>query len=467
MPYPKIQSSKQTVNSINSFIKKNKIEIIDLKAIDLSGRLHHISLPVKDNIMKKLIEEGVGFDGSSYGFRKVENSDMILIPDLNSAVVDLFRDTPTLSFYSNIILTDSKRSKFSQDGRYLAKQAEELLKKTTGADKSWWGPEFEFYIFSNVDYDTRTATSYYKVEHAEEFYKKAYHAANPFDIYDDFRDEASKLLDQFGISVKYHHHEVGERGQQEIETYFNDLLTTADNIVTAKYVLFNYARKKNLFITFMPKPMYQQAGNGLHLHMYLTKNGKNAFFKKGAYGNMNELGLYFIGGMLKHAPALSAFTNPSTNSYKRLVPGFEAPVALTYGQGNRASAIRIPKYISNPDETRFEYRPPDATINPYLCLSAMLLAGIDGVVNKIDPVKEGFGPYDKNFLDDPSQEKIQMLPRNLTEALDALEVDHQFLRRGNIFTDELLDQWVKVKNEEIQAIGTMPHPFEYKMYFTL
>ncbi len=467
MPYPKFPSSKQSLNSINSLIKKNKIEIIDLKAIDLSGRLHHISLPVKDNIMKKLIEEGVGFDGSSYGFRKVENSDMILIPDLNSAVVDLFRDTPTLSFYSNIILTDSKRSKFSQDGRYLAIQAEKLLKKTTGADKSWWGPEFEFYIFSNVDYDTRTATSYYKVEHAEEFYKKAYHAANPFDIYDDFRDEASKLLDQFGISVKYHHHEVGERGQQEIETYFNDLLTTADNIVTAKYVLFNYARKKNLFITFMPKPMYQQAGNGLHLHMYLTKNGKNAFFKKGAYGNMNELGLYFIGGMLKHAPALSAFTNPSTNSYKRLVPGFEAPVALTYGQGNRASAIRIPKYVSNPDETRFEYRPPDATINPYLCLSAMLLAGIDGVVNKIDPVKEGFGPYDKNFLDDPSHEKIQMLPRNLTEALDALEIDHQFLKRGNIFTDELLDQWVKVKNEEIQAIGTMPHPFEYKMYFTL
>lgn len=465
MPDQKI--SRQTVNSINSSIKKNKVEIIDLKAIDLSGRLHHISLPVKNNIMKKLMEEGVGFDGSSYGFRKVENSDMILIPDLDTAVIDLFREAPTLSFYSNIIITDEKRNRFTQDGRHLAKQAEDLLKKTTGADKSWWGPEFEFYIFSNVDYDTRTATSYYKVEHAEEFYKKAYHAANPFDIYDDFRDEASKLLEKFGISVKYHHHEVGERGQQEIETYFHDLLTTADNIITAKYVLFNYARQKNLYITFMPKPMYQQAGNGLHLHLYLTKNGKNAFYKKGAYGNMNELGLYFIGGMLKHAPALSAFTNPSTNSYKRLVPGFEAPVALTYGQGNRASAIRIPKYVSNPQETRFEYRPPDATINPYLCLSAMLLAGIDGVINKIDPVKEGFGPYDKNFLDDFAKDKIQMLPRNLTEALDAIEVDHQFLRRGNIFTDELLDQWVKVKNEEIQSIGTMPHPFEYKMYFTL
>ncbi|MBI1936636.1 MAG: type I glutamate--ammonia ligase [Ignavibacteriales bacterium] len=458
---------KQTVQSINSLIKKNKIEVIDLKAIDLSGRLHHISLPVNDNIIAKLVKEGVGFDGSSYGFRKVENSDMILIPDLDTAVVDLFREAPALSFYSNIILTDGERARFSQDGRHLAKQAEQLLKQTTGADKSWWGPEFEFYIFSDVVYDTRTSTSFYKVEHAEEFYKRAYHAANPFDIYDDFRDEACKLLQQFGINVKYHHHEVGERGQQEIETYFTDLLTTADNIITAKYALFNFARQKNLFITFMPKPMYQQAGNGLHLHLFLTKNGKNAFYKKGAYGNMNQLGLYFIGGMLKHAPALSAFTNPSTNSYKRLVPGFEAPVALTYGQGNRASAIRIPKYVSNPEETRFEYRPPDATINPYLCLSAMLLAGIDGVVNKIDPVKEGYGPYDKNFLDDDGKDKIPMLPRTLAEALDALELDHDFLKRGNIFTDELLDQWVKVKTEEIQAIGTMPHPFEYKMYFSL
>ncbi|MEW5843899.1 MAG: type I glutamate--ammonia ligase [Bacteroidota bacterium] len=459
--------SKQTVKSVNELIKKNKIEFVDLKSVDLSGRLHHITLPINDDVLTKIIKEGVGFDGSSFGFGKVENSDMILIPDLNTATIDFFRDAPTISFYSNVILTDEKRSPFSQDGRYIASKAESLLKKITGADKSWWGPEFEFYIFSNVEYDTRTATSFYRVEHAEEFYKRAYHAANPFDIYDDFRDEASKLLQKFGIKVKYHHHEVGERGQQEIETYFSDLLSTADNIITTKYVLFNFAQQKNLFITFMPKPMYQQSGNGLHLHLFLTKNGKNAFYKKGEYGNMNELGRYFIGGMLKHAPALSAFTNPSTNSYKRLVPGFEAPVALTYGMGNRASAIRIPKYVSNPQETRFEYRPPDATINPYLCLTAMLLAGIDGVANKIDPLKEGFGPYDKNFLDELNSAKIQMLPRNLTEALDALEADHDFLKRGNIIDDHLLQQWVNLKNDEIHAIGTMPHPFEYKMYFTL
>ena len=455
------------LQEVNNLITRQKIELIDLKCIDLTGRLHHISLPVRPNIIKTLISEGVGFDGSSYGFKKVENSDMILIPDLDTAVFDPFRESPTLSFYSNIFLTDSKRSRCTQDGRHLAKEAKALLKKTTGADSSWWGPEFEFYIFSNVDYDTRTATSYYKVEHAEEFYKRAYHAANPFDIYDDFRDEACKYLKMFGIKVKYHHDEMGERGQQEIETYFTNLLMTGDNIITTKYVLFNLAHRKGLYITFMPKPMYQQSGNGMHLHMFLTKRGKNAFYKKGEYGNINEFGRYFIGGLLKHGPALSAFTNPSTNSYKRLVPGFEAPVALTYGQGNRASAIRIPKYISNPQETRFEYRPPDATANPYLCLTAMLLAGIDGVVNKIDPVKEGFGPFDKNILDKSMIDHIHFLPRSLAESLDALKIDHAFLRREDIIDDELLDQWVKIKQEEIRAIGTMPHPFEYKMYFTL
>ncbi|MGB5847451.1 MAG: glutamine synthetase beta-grasp domain-containing protein, partial [Ignavibacteriaceae bacterium] len=359
-------SSSKQLQKCEALIKKHKVEVIDLKAIDLTGRLHHISLPVYPGIIKKLLAEGVGFDGSSYGFRKVENSDMILTPDLNTASIDPFREAPTLSFYTHILLSDGARTPFTQDARMLAKKAELLLKKTTGADKSWWGPEFEFYIFSNVEYDTRTATSYYKVEHAEEFYKKAYHAANPFDEYDDFRDEASKLLMAQGINVKYHHHEVGERGQQEIETYFSDLLTTADNIITAKYILFNFAEQKNLHITFMPKPMYQQSGNGLHLHLYLTKKGKNVFYKKGVYGNINEFGKYFIGGILRHGSALAAFTNPSTNSFKRLVPGFEAPVALTYGQGNRSSAIRIPKYVSNPNETRIEYRPPDATANPYL-----------------------------------------------------------------------------------------------------
>jgi glutamine synthetase len=447
-------------------IKKNKIEIIDLKCIDLTGYLHHISLPVLPSTLEKLVTEGVGFDGSSYGFSRVENSDMILIPDLGTAVIDPFRVERTLSFYANLFLTDQSRSPFSQDGRRLAKRVEEVMKKTIGVDKSWWGPEFEFYVFSKVRFDTRTSASYYEIEHGEEFFKNAYHAANPFDVYDDFRDEACRLLKQFGISVKYHHHESGERGQQEIETYFNDLLTTADNIVTVKYALFNFARQKDLFVTFMPKPMYQQSGNGMHLHLYLTRSGKNAFYKKGEYGNLSQVGRFFIGGLLKHGAALSAFTSPSTNSYKRLVPGFEAPVALTYGTGNRSSAIRIPKYVNNTEETRIEYRPPDATANPYLCLSAMLLAGIDGVVNEIDPVKEGFGPVDRN-VDELAKDHIRFLPRNLAEALDALALDNEFLRREDIFSDELLRQWVKTKEQEIKSIGTMPHPFEYKLYFNL
>jgi glutamine synthetase len=448
-------------------IADEKIEVIDLKCIDLTGFLHHVSFPVVPKILRKLLSDGVGFDGSSYGFRKVESSDMILVPDLSTAVRDPFRSVPTLSFYTNIFHADGKRTPFSQDGRHLARRAESLLRKTIGADGSLWGPEFEFYIFSKVRFDTRTASSFYEIEHVEEFFRNAYHASNPFDAYDDFRDEASSLLRQFGVKVKYHHHEAGERGQQEIETYFTDLLSTADNIITVKYALFNLARKRDLFVTFMPKPMYHQPGNGLHLHLYLTKRGKNAFYKKGEYGNINELGRCFIGGLLKHGPALSAFTNPSTNSYKRLVPGFEAPVALTYGMGNRASAIRIPGYVSAPEETRFEYRPPDATANPYLCLSAMLLAGIDGVLNKIDPRKEGFGPFSKNMHDLAKEAKIHFLPRNFTEALEALETDSEFLKLDNIFSQELLEQWVSVKQEEINSIGTMPHPFEFKLYFNL
>jgi glutamine synthetase len=458
---------RHSLQSCEKLIKSSAIEIIDLKCIDLTGYLHHISLPVRPGVLSTLMRVGVGFDGSSYGFRKVENSDMILVPDLDTAVIDPFRAAPTLSFYTHIHLTDDQRTPFAQDGRTIARRTERLMQETIGTDASWWGPEFEFYIFSKVRFDTRTSSSFYEVEHAEEFFKNAYHAANPFDVYDDFRDDASRLLRQFGIEVKYHHHETGERGQQEIETYFSRLVSTADNIITAKYALFNFARQRNLFITFMPKPMYQQAGNGMHLHIFLTKNGKNVFYRKGAYGNLNDFALHFIGGILKHGAALSAFTNPSTNSYKRLVPGFEAPVALTFGRGNRSSAIRIPKYINNPDETRFEYRPPDATANPYLCLSAILLAGIDGVMRKVDPRKEGFGPLDQNAEDQTSRDHIRFLPRNLDEALDALTEDNEFLRRGGIFTDELLDQWATIKQQEIRAIGTMPHPFEYKQYFNL
>lgn len=452
---------------IKEILEKHRIKFVDLKAVDLQGRLHHISLPYYDGIFNKLSEEGVGFDGSSYGFQKVENSDMILIPDFDTASIDPFREEPTMSLFTNIVLTDDNRSHFSQDGRFLAKKTEQLLEKYTDADLSMWGPEFEFYIFNSVKYKTDTESSFYQIENEESFVKNGYHAANPFDMFDNFRDKASLILLENGVKVKYHHHEVGEKGQQEIETYFDSLLKTADNIILTKYLLFNLAKQNNLSVTFMPKPMYKQAGNGMHLHMFLQKFGKNAFHKSGEYGNINDLGKYFIGGILKHAASLSAFTNPSTNSYKRLVPGFEAPVALTYGRGNRASAIRIPKYISNPDETRFEYRPPDATCNPYFCLSAILLAGIDGVVNKIDPQIEGFGPFDKKQIDENEAKDIQFLPRSLSEALDALLTDNEYLKRDGIFSEELINQWIAVKREEVKTISTMPHPFEYNLYFSL
>ncbi len=451
------------LDNVARLISENSIEFIDLKTIDLVGRLHHVTLPLEHDTLDRVLDEGVGFDGSSYGFAKVENSDMIVKPDLDTAQVDLFRERPTLSFFTSTFLTDAGRTRFSQDARWIAAQAEALLKELGIADCSHWGPEFEYYIFSKVEYDTRTSASYYKVEHEEEFSHNAYHACSPFDLYDDLRDESCMLLKQAGIPVKYHHHEVGERGQQEIELFFEPLLKTADNIVTSKYILFSQAVQRNLHITFMPKPMYQQAGSGLHVHQFLTKGGMNVFYEQGRYANFSDLGRYYIGGMLRHANALAAFTNPSTNSFKRLVPGFEAPVAITFGMANRCSCVRIPRYISNWNETRLEYRPPDATANPYLMLAAMLMAGIDGIVNRIDPETHGYGPMDG----DPSTRgDLKFLPRNLGEALDALEADNAFLQRGGVFPEALIRQWLTVKQREVHAIATMPHPFEYKQYFT-
>jgi glutamine synthetase len=460
------QKMDNSMEKTKTIIKENNIKFIDLKTIDLVGRLHHITIPYENGILDTLLNDGVGFDGSSYGFSKVERSDMILKPDFSTSVLDPFRTSPTLSVLTKIHLTDKDQSRFSQDGRYIALKAENFLKESGIADTSMWGPELEFYIFQKVEFDTRTSFSFYKVEHQEEFFSNAYHAANPFDIYDDFRDESSLLLQQLGTIVKYHHHEAGERGQQEIEIQFDSLMSMSDKLVLAKYLLFNLARKHNVFITFMPKPMFKQSGNGLHVHQYLLKNGKNAFYEKDKYANLNKVALSYIAGLLKHAKALCAFTNPSTNSYKRLVPGFEAPVAITFGQANRSAAIRIPSYINNSELTRLEYRPSDATANPYLLISAMLMAGLDGVINNLDPITEGLGPNESNIYNNKDIH-INFLPKNLEEALDALAEDNEFLKRGHVFTDDLIQQWIKTKHKDVESIATMPHPYEYKMYFNL
>lgn len=450
---------------IKKFQKDKEIEFIDLKVSDLNGRLHHLTLPYSEEILANLMKNGVGFDGSSYGFQKVENSDMIMKPDLDTALMDPFRKAGTISFFTRVFNTDDKNTPYQFDLRNMAESAEKLLKKYKIADYTMWGPEFEFYILSDVQFDSTATHSYFRIESEEGFNTNGYHIANPLDVYDDFRDEATRYLLEAGVSVKYHHHEVGNLGQQEIETNFDRLLPTADKIILSKYILHNLAREKDLFITFMPKPMYEQAGSGLHVHHYLMNKKGNAFYKKGGYANLNQNALYYIGGVLKHAAALSAFTNPTTNSYKRLVPGVEAPTAINFGQANRASCVRIPRYVKEAEKTRFEYRPPDATANPYLFLSAIMMAGLDGIINKIDPVKHGFGPYEADEFD-PNIE-MKYLPFSITKALDALKNDYEFLLRDEIFDQKLIEHWIKIKSDEFNQISNWPSPAEYSFYFDI
>ncbi len=450
-------------NRMADLLRSGEIEFIDLKVTDLNGRLHHLTLPYREGLLDKLMTEGVGFDGSSYGFQKVENSDMIMKPDLDTALIDQFRQARTLSFFTRVYNTDAQNSPYPFDLRHIAERAESLLKKYEIADATMWGPEFEFYIFKNVQFSSRNIHAFYQIESGQKFSGNGYHIANPLDLYDDFRDEAVKLLQQAGIDVKYHHHEVGNLGQQEIETYFDRLLPTADKIILTKYILHNLAAREGLALTFMPKPVYKQAGSGLHVHHYLTRNSENAFYEKGGYANLNQNALYYIGGVLKHAPALCAFTNPTTNSYKRLVPGVEAPTAINFGQANRASCVRIPRYVRDPHKTRFEYRPPDATANPYLMLTAIMMAGLDGIINRIDPVKEGFGPYEANDFD--PKIKIKYLPFSLVQALDALEKDHDFLTRDGILSESLIEHWMNSKRSEFTEISNWPSPIEFSEYF--
>jgi glutamine synthetase len=456
--------SDKSFDEILELFKSHNIEYVDLKTLDLVGRLHNITLPV-ERFNEKVLSEGIGFDGSSYGFVKVENSDMVQRPDLNTAVLDPFRNRPTMSFFVTVHLTDDERTRYPHDVRYIAQKAEEILRSTGIADESYWGPEFEFNLFDDAEFTNDKMHVSYWIECEERITRNAYHASKPHDLFADFRDEACQYLQNIGIDVKYHHHEVGREGQQEIEVMFNPLLKTADNAVLTKYILFNLAKEWGLKITFMPKPIYKAAGNGWHLHQFLVKQGKNAFYQEGEYANMNQIAKFYIGGILKHAKSLSAISNPSTNSYKRLVKGFEAPVSITYGRANRTSAIRIPKYVSDPAMTRLEYRSGDSTANPYIYLSAMLMAGIDGIINEYDPEVLGYGPFDRKNLE--SEENIQFLPKNLEKALDHLADDHDYLTRNGVFDFMFIENWISKKKEEIYKLSNRPHPYEYEMYFDL
>jgi len=451
------------LNGTQKKIKEMQIEFIDLKILDLKGKLHSLILP-SSMLDDKLLSGGVGFDASSYGFAKPEKSDMVMIPDLATMVLDPFRERKTAIFMANIHLTDNLRTRFSEDPRFVASKTEAALIKSKIGSRAFFGPEFEFFIFKEAEYGIHEDGNYYFLKKDSETNGNLYHAGSPEDEFVDFKNEAVTLLQQLGIEIKYHHHEVAVN-QHEIETKFNTLLKTADQAVIIKYVLFNLAKKNDLFVTFMPKPFLGKAGNGWHVHQYILNKDTNVFFKKGNYANFSDTGLHYLSGLLFHSGSLSALSNPSTNSYKRLVRGFEAPVSAIFATSNRNAAIRIPSYVDE-NETRLEYRSGDAASNPYLFLSAMLLSGIDGIFKNLSPEKFNFGPFDGSIPDAKVfKNKIKQLPENLSEALDCLEKDNEYLKYNNVFDDALIQQWLKIKRAEIADISRIPHPKEFELYF--
>ena len=473
-----------SIEEVSAFVRQNEIRFIDLKFINLIGGLHHITIPIKQ-FNQHLMENGVGFDASSApGFKTVESGDMVLIPDLNTGFIDPFFEHFTLSFLCNIAEADTKKP-FHKDPRYIATLAEEYLLSTGIATESRWGPEFEYYIFDTVDFRNDPFYSYFKVNSDEAqwsnyldegkqdgyqmFNHRGYHASPPHDELHDIRSETVKVMEDCGIPVKYHHHEVGSSGQVEIEVVLRNLPRMADTVILGKYIIKMVAKKYGKTATFMPKPLHDEPGTGMHFHQHLFNNGKPLFYDKAGYGGLSQLAQSYVTGILKHAPALTGLTNPSTNSYKRLIPGFEAPVALFFSLGNRSSAIRIPKYTTEPDTKRIEYRPPDATCNPHLAMAAMLLAGIDGIQQKLDLNKEGFGPFDVNLFDPENAhilKSIKSLPSSLDSALDHLKADNDFLKAGDIFTEDLIETWIdyKYKNDFIQN-RNRPTPYEYLLYY--
>ena len=473
----------QTVSDVQKFCADNEIQMIDFKMTDIDGRYRHISIPAA-RFTADTMKYGIGFDGSNYGFAPVENSDMVFIPDLATAYIDPFCEIPTLSMSGNAMIIDKPNNRpFDQYPRNVIKAATDYMKSTGIADEMIIGPEFEFHVFDNVWYEISSNCVSYEVDTKQAEWnsssedskgyqvnpKRGYHIAPPNDITQDTRSRMCMLMEQMGVPVKYHHHEVGGSGQLEIEVELGEVAEMADRTMTTKYVIKNEAIREGKTATLMPKPIASEAGNGMHVHMLLKKDGKPVFYSEDGYANLSETAHYFMGGLLKHAASLCAITNPSTNSFKRLVPGFEAPVTIGYATANRSAVIRIPAYAKSPDSKRFELRNPDATCNPYYAYAAILMAGLDGVKNKIDPHANGWGPYDFNLytLSDEEKTKIDGLPTSLGAALDALKADHDYLTAGGVFPERLIDIWIERKKKEAAAIEKIPHPAEFAQYFDL
>lgn len=473
-----------TVDEVRDFCQNNAISMIDFKMIDLMGRWRHVTIPaVRFN--QDIMQYGIGFDGSNYGYAPVEKSDMIFVPDLSSAHIDPFTDVPTLTMIGNVYVLEPVGNKpFDQYPRNVALRAEEYLREKGIADAMIIGPEFEFHVLEHVSHECKPHVASYRLDTAQAQWnsgnscdnlgyqvpvKGGYHITPPHDTTYNLRSKMCLLLEDWGVQVKYHHHEVGGPGQVEIEVELGGLTEMADKTMIIKYVVKNAALAAHKTATFMPKPIFQEAGNGMHVHMLLMKEGEPVFYDANGYSGLSEVAHWFIGGLLLHARSLCALTNPSTNSYKRLVPGYEAPVTIGYATSNRSAVIRIPAYAQSPAEKRFEIRNPDATCNPYYAYAAILMAGIDGVVNRIDPRANGWGPYDYNLYHLPPEEqkKLQALPKNLDEALDALEADHDYLTRGGVFPEKLLTTWIKNKRAEAEAINSIPHPAEFGYYYDL
>lgn len=469
---------------IQKLCKEHDIKMIDFKMTDLDGRWRHITIPI-ERFNDDLFLYGIGFDGSNYGYAPIEKSDMVFIPDPATAVIDPFTDVPTLTMCGDVCVIKDENEPFDQYPRNVALRAIDFMQSKGIADRMVIGPEFEFHLLDHVSYtvspqktsytiDTRQAEWNTGLDNGanngyEVPYKGGYHAAAPQDIAYNLRSRICMMLEEWGVKVKYHHHEVGGPGQMEIEVELGDMVDMADKTMIVKYVIKNAAAREGKTATFMPKPIYKEAGNGMHVHMLLMKDGKPLFYDKEGYSGLSRTAHYFIGGLLKHAASLCAFTNPSTNSFKRLVPGYEAPVTIGYATSNRSAVIRIPAYAKSPEAKRFELRCPDATANPYYAYAAILMAGLDGIIHEIDPEANGWGPFDCNLYTLPEEEKakIQSLPRTLAEALDALEADHDYLTADGVFPEHLIKIWLDKKRKESMEIEQIPHPAEFMKYYDL
>jgi glutamine synthetase len=469
-----------TPQEVLQMIHDNNIQMVDLKFVDLFGTWQHVSFH-SSMLTEQAFSEGLPFDGSSIrGWKSINESDMYMVPDPKTAWIDPFFQVPTLSLICNIIEPRTGQP-YSRCPRSLAMRAVAYLQSTGIADTAYFGPEAEFFIFEDVRFDQTQNAGYYFVDSIEgrwnsgreekggnlgykPRYKEGYFPVPPTDAHQDLRTEMLLTMAKLGVPIEKHHHEVATGGQGELGYRFADLLTSADYMMIYKYVIRNVARKHGKTVTFMPKPLFNDNGSGMHTHQSLWKDGQPLFYQEGNYADLSEIALYYIGGLLKHAPALLAFTNPTTNSYKRLVPGFEAPVNLAYSQGNRSAAIRIPVTGKNPKAKRLEFRCPDATCNPYLAFSAMLMAGLDGIKNKIHPGE----PLDKDIYDLEPDElaKIPSTPGSLLDALESLQKDHDFLLEGGVFTEDLIETYIEYKiDNEINPINLRPHPYEFALYF--